>query len=146
MAMKRVLFYTAEKLTEELASAEVSGQLNRKLDILSSAAVLIIDELGYLSLSKQTSRLFFQMVSKRYEMGSIIVTSNKPFEQRSEIFNDDFAASAILDRLLHHSYPFLINGKSFSLKNINQISLIVLTGVLNSNRNIAQIWDEINMN
>ena len=116
--MKRVLFYTAEKLTEELASAEVSGQLNKKLDILSRIDLLIIDELGYLSLSKQTSRLFFQLISKRYEKGSIIVTSNKPFEQWGEIFNDDIVASAILDRLLHHSYPFLINGKSFRLKNI----------------------------
>lgn len=117
--MKRVLFYTAEKLTEELASAEVSGQLNKKLDTLSRVDLLIIDELGYLSLSKQTSRLFFQMISKRYEKGSIIVTSNKPFEEWGEIFNDDTVASAILDRLLHHSYPFLINGKSFRLKNIN---------------------------
>ena len=117
--MKRVMFYTAEKLTEELASAEVSGQLNKKLDILSRVDLLIIDELGYLSLSKQTSRLFFQMISKRYEKGSIIVTSNKPFEEWGEIFNDDTVASAILDRLLHHSYPFLINGKSFRLKNIN---------------------------
>lgn len=118
--MKRVLFYTAEKLTEELASAEVSGQLNKKLDILSRIDLLIIDELGYLSLSKQTSRLFFQLISKRYEKGSIIVTSNKPFEQWGEIFNDDIVAAAILDRLLHHSYPFLINGKSFRLKNITK--------------------------
>ncbi|HMQ70651.1 MAG TPA: IS21-like element helper ATPase IstB [Ignavibacteria bacterium] len=119
-AMKRVLFYTAEKLTEELASAEVSGQLNKKLDILARVDLLIIDELGYLSLSKQTSRLFFQMISRRYEKGSVIVTSNKPFEQWGEIFNDEIVASAILDRLLHHSYPFLINGKSFRLKNISK--------------------------
>lgn len=118
--MKRVLFYSAEKLTEELASAEVSGQLNKKLEILSRIDLLIIDELGYLSLSKQTSRLFFQLISKRYEKGSIIVTSNKPFEQWGEIFNDDIVAAAILDRLLHHSYPFLINGKSFRLKNITK--------------------------
>lgn len=119
-SMKRVLFYTAEKLTEELASAEVSGQLNKKLDTLSRVDLLIIDELGYLTLSKQTSKLFFQLISKRYEKGSIIVTSNKPFEQWGEIFNDDIVASAILDRLLHHSYPFFINGKSFRLKNINK--------------------------
>lgn len=118
--MKRVLFYSAEKLTEELASAEVSGQLNKKLEILSRIDLLIIDELGYLSLSKQTSRLLFQLISKRYEKGSIIVTSNKPFEQWGEIFNDDIVAAAILDRLLHHSYPFLINGKSFRLKNITK--------------------------
>ncbi len=119
-ALKRVLFYTAEKLTEELASAEVSGQLNKKLDIFSRVDLLIIDELGYLTLSKQTSKLFFHKVSKRYEKGSIIVTTNKPFEEWGEIFNDEIVASAILDRLLHHSYPFLINGKSFRLKYINK--------------------------
>ena len=82
--------------------------------------LLIIDELGYLSLTKQTAKLFFQLVSKRYEKGSIIMTSNKPFEQWGEIFNDEVVAAAILDRLLHHSYPFLISGKSFRLKNINK--------------------------
>ena len=81
---------------------------------------MIIDELGYLSLTKQTAKLFFQLVSKRYEKGSIIITSNKPFEQWGEIFADDVVAAAILDRLLHHSYPFLINGKSFRMKNIDK--------------------------
>ena len=75
-----------------------------------------MDELGYLSLTKQTAKLFFQLVSKRYEKASTIVTSNKPFEQWGEIFNDDVVASAILDRLLHHSYPFLINGRNFRMK------------------------------
>jgi DNA replication protein DnaC len=119
-ARKRVLFFTAERLTEELAAAEVSGRLNKMLDVLTSIDLLIIDELGYLSLTKQTARLFFQLVSKRYERGSIIVTSNKPFEQWGEIFNDEVVAAAILDRLLHHSYPFLINGKSYRLKNLNK--------------------------
>jgi DNA replication protein DnaC len=115
---KRVLFYSAEKLTDELASAEVSGQLNSKLESLARLDLIIIDELGYLSLSNQTSKLFFQLVSKRYEKGSIILTSNKPFEEWGEIFNDDVVASAILDRLLHHCYPFFINGDSFRLKNM----------------------------
>lgn len=119
-ARKRVLFYTAEHLTQELAAAEVSGRLNKMLDIMTRVDLLIIDELGYLSLTKQTAKLFFQLVSKRYEKGSIIVTSNKPFEQWGEIFNDEVVAAAILDRLLHHSYPFLINGKSFRLKTINK--------------------------
>ena len=113
---KRVLFYSAEKLTEELAAAEVSGTLNAKLESLARLDLLIIDELGYLTLSNQTAKLFFQLVSKRYERGSIIVTSNKPFEDWGDIFNDEVVASAILDRMLHHSYPFFINGKSFRLK------------------------------
>ena len=119
-ARKRVVFYTAEQLTQELAAAEVSGRLNKMLDIMTRVDLLIIDELGYLSLTKQTAKLFFQLVSKRYEKGSIIMTSNKPFEQWGEIFNDEVVAAAILDRLLHHSYPFLISGKSFRLKNINK--------------------------
>jgi DNA replication protein DnaC len=121
-ARKRVLFFTAEQLTAQLAAAEVSGRLNHFLDQLARADLVIIDELGYLALSKQTARLFFQLVSKRYEKGSIIITSNKPFEQWGEIFTDDVVASAILDRLLHHSYPFLINGKSFRTKNLNKAS------------------------
>jgi len=119
-ARKRVLFFTAEQLTAQLAAAEVSGRLTTLLDQLGRADLLIIDELGYLSLTKQTAKLFFQLVSKRYEKGSIVITSNKPFEQWGEIFADDVVAAAILDRLLHHSYPFLINGKSFRMKNISK--------------------------
>lgn len=117
---KRVMFYTAEQLTVMLAGAEVSGNLTKALESLSRVDLLIIDELGYLSLTKQTAKLFFQLISKRYETGSIIITTNKPFEEWGEIFNDDIVASAILDRLLHHSYPFLINGKSFRLKNLTK--------------------------
>jgi DNA replication protein DnaC len=120
-AGKRVLFYSAERLTDELAAAEVSGMLNKKLDTLLRLDLLIIDELGYLSLSNQTAKLFFQLISKRYEKGSVIVTTNKPFEQWGEIFNDDVVAAAVLDRLLHHSYPFYINGKSYRLKNIENL-------------------------
>lgn len=117
-AQKRVLFFTADQLTQHLAVAEVSNRLNVVLDQLTRVDLLIIDELGYLSLSKQTAKLFFQLVAKRYESGSIIVTTNKPFDQWGEIFNDDIVAGAILDRLLHHSYPFLINGKSYRMKQI----------------------------
>jgi DNA replication protein DnaC len=118
-ARKRVLFFTAEQLTSLLASAEVSGNLNKTLESLSRVDLIIIDELGYLSLTKQTAKLFFQLISKRYESGSIIITTNKPFEEWGQVFNDDVVATAVLDRLLHHSYPFLINGKSFRLKNIS---------------------------
>jgi DNA replication protein DnaC len=117
-AQKRVLFFTADQLTQHLAVAEISNRLNLVLDQLTRVDLLIIDELGYLTLSKQTAKLFFQLVAKRYESGSIIVTTNKPFDQWGEIFNDDIVAGAILDRLLHHSYPFLINGKSYRMKQI----------------------------
>jgi len=115
---KRVLFFTAEKLIEQLNAADVSGKLPSYLDIMGRIDLLIIDELGYLKMTRQSAELFFKLIAKRYEKGSIIVTSNKAFEQWGEIFMDDIVAAAILDRLLHHSYPFFIQGKSFRMKNI----------------------------
>lgn len=116
-ARKRVSFYTAEQITSLLASSDISGQLNKFIDSLGRLDLLIIDELGYLELSKKTASLFFRLIAKRYEKGSIVITSNKPFEQWGVIFQDDIVASAILDRLLHHCYPFFIQGKSFRMKN-----------------------------
>ena len=115
---KRVLFFTAEKLIEQLNAADVSGKLPSYLDIMGRIDLLIIDELGYLKMTRQSAELFFKLIAKRYEKGSIIVTSNKAFEQWGEIFMDDIVAAAILDRLLHHSYPFFIQGKSFRMKNL----------------------------
>lgn len=114
----RVLYTHAQNLLEQLVTAEAAGVLNKTLDSLSRYDLLIIDELGYLSFTKDASRIFFQLVSKKYEKTSCIVTTNKPFELWGEIFNDEIVASAILDRLLHHSHPVLISGKSFRMKNI----------------------------
>lgn len=116
---KRVLFFTAEKLIEELQAADVSGKLTSFMELMGRVDLLIIDELGYLKLTRQSAELFFKLIAKRYEKGSVIVTSNKAFEQWGEIFVDEVVASAILDRLLHHCYPFFIQGKSFRMKNIN---------------------------
>ena len=114
---KRVAFYTAEEITISLTIAEVNGTLNKLLDSLRRLDLLIIDELGYLQLNKKTATLFFSLIARRYEKGSTIITSNKPFEEWGQIFDDDVVASAILDRLLHHCYTFLIQGKSFRMKN-----------------------------
>jgi len=115
-ARKRVLMYAAEDLINELTAYEVSNQLPAFLDTLSRIDLLIIDELGYLNLSKQSAALFFKLISKRYEKTSTIITSNKAFEEWGDIFADDVVAAAILDRLLHHCYPFFIQGKSYRLK------------------------------
>lgn len=117
---KRILFYSAEQLTKLLAISEVNGNLNKFLDSLANLHLLIIDELGYLELTQKTARLFFQLITKRYEKGSLIITSNKPFEEWGSIFQDEVVASAILDRLLHHCYPFFIQGKSFRMKNFDK--------------------------
>ena len=115
---KRVMFSSAEYLTELLAAADVARTLPSLLRSLMRVDLLIIDELGYLELSKKTATLFFQIITKRYEKGSIIITSNKPFEQWGQIFSDDILATAILDRVLHHCYPFFIQGKSFRMKSL----------------------------
>ena len=86
--------------------------------MLSRLDLIIIDELGYLEITAQAASLFFRVISRRYEKGSIIITSNKPFEEWGQIFKDDVVASAILDRLLHHSYPFFIQGKSYRMKQL----------------------------
>lgn len=118
LKQKRVAFYSADNLTQLLATHEVTGSLKSILETLSKVDLLIIDELGYIELNKKTATLFFQLIAKRYEKGSVIITSNKPFEDWGQIFNDDVVASAIIDRLLHHCFPFFINGKSFRMKNL----------------------------
>jgi DNA replication protein DnaC len=78
--------------------------------------LLIIDEIGYLPIDRQGANLFFQLVSRRYERGSIIITSNQSLGAWGEVFGDAVIASAILDRLLHHSITINIKGESFRLK------------------------------
>jgi len=115
---KRVMFFTAEELSKNLLSAEFSNRVAEYIESLYRLDLLIIDELGYLELNKAAGALFFKLISKKYENGSIIITTNKPFEEWNEIFGETVLASAILDRLLHHCHPFLINGKSYRMKEL----------------------------
>jgi DNA replication protein DnaC len=117
-ARRRTMFFTAESLILQLIASEVSGQLPAFLETLGRLDLLIIDELGYLEITSQAAALFFRLISKRYEKGSIIVTSNKPFEDWGQIFKDEVVAAAILDRLLHHCYPFFIQGKSYRMRQL----------------------------
>jgi DNA replication protein DnaC len=78
---------------------------------------LIIDELGYMPITKEQANLLFQLVSIRYEKGSIILTSNYNFEDWGQIFQDNIVAAAIIDRIVHHARIFYINGSSYRLKN-----------------------------
>src|SRR5262249_49097479 len=92
------------------------GKLEERLKLLSQPQLLIIDEIGYLPIDRQGANLFFQLVSRRYERGSIIITSNQSLGAWGEVFGDQVIASAILDRLLHHSITVNIKGESFRLK------------------------------
>ena len=115
---QRVKFISAEDLTNELIAANYSNTITDYLESMSRIELLIIDEIGYLDLSREVASLFFRLISKRYEKSSTIITSNKEFQEWGQIFNDDVIATAILDRLLHHSHPFLINGPSYRMKDL----------------------------
>ena len=83
-----------------------------------SYSLLIIDEVGYLPLDKDASILLFQLIAKRYEKKSIIITTNKTFNEWGEIFGDSVLANVILDRLLHHSKVYTIKGRSYRTKDV----------------------------
>lgn len=113
-ARQRVLFYQVAELMDQLVHAEAAGTLPGKLVDLSRLDLLILDELGYLSLDRRRANLFFQVVSRLYEKGSVIVTTNRRFESWADIFaGDAVIAGAILDRLLHHRHILAINGPSY---------------------------------
>jgi DNA replication protein DnaC len=111
-----VYFTTLDDMVRNLREAEVSGRFAKKLQTYLKPAVLIVDEVGYLPLSRAEGNMVFQLVSRRYERGSIILTSNKTFGEMGQVFGDEVLASAILDRLLHHAEVIAINGPSYRLK------------------------------
>lgn len=116
---KRVAFYTVQELLDHLAVCHATGMLPKRLVELSRMDLLILDELGYLALDTLRANLFFQVVSRLYEKGSIILTTNRRFETWADIFaGDGVIASAILDRLLHHRHLIAINGKSYRTDDI----------------------------
>jgi DNA replication protein DnaC len=116
MAKYRVGFVTVQKLLEELLLSAKDGSLLDKLLGYSRLNLLIIDELGYMPVTKEQANLLFRLVSMRYEKGSIILTSNYNFDEWGEIFSDHVVAAAIIDRLVHHAHIFYINGTSYRLK------------------------------
>ncbi|MER8524671.1 IS21-like element helper ATPase IstB, partial [Mesorhizobium sp. M1076] len=111
-----VQFVTAATLVAMLAKAHDDGSLEKQLTTLSRPKLLIIDELGYLPFEANAAHLFFQLVSRRYERGSILITSNRSVGKWGSVFGDPVVATAILDRLLHHSTVITIRGDSYRLR------------------------------
>jgi len=93
-----------------------SGQLDERLKFYTTPRLLIIDEIGYLPIERLGANLFFQLISRRYERGPMILTSNQSFGAWGEVFGDRVIATAILDRLLHHAVTLNIRGNSYRLK------------------------------
>jgi DNA replication protein DnaC len=119
-----VLFVSATTLLAALARAEADGQLDAKLTYFAKPKLLVIDELGYLPFEKRAAHLFFQLVAKRYERGSLLITTNQLVSQWGAVFGDDVLAAAILDRLLHHSHTLMIQGESYRLKQKKKAGLL----------------------
>jgi len=112
-----VLFANTIDVVNTLSAAQAQGALKTNLKRYLSPALLILDELGYLPIDQRGADLLFQVISQRYERGSIVITSNKAFKQWPTIFNGDSTiTSAVLDRLLHHAETILIEGASFRMK------------------------------
>jgi|SRR5690554_6712704 len=112
----KVLFRNALTLVEELELAEMKGELKKRLTQLSKYDLIIIDELGYLPMSRQSRYNLFQLINSLYEYRSIILTTNKDFTSWGEFFHDDNVAVPIIDRIIHHSHIFMLGGESYRLK------------------------------
>lgn len=111
-----IYFTTLDDMIRQLHEAETAGRFAKKLQTYLKPAVLVVDEVGYLPLARPEANMVFQLISRRYERGSVIVTSNKSFSEWGQVFGDDVLAAAILDRLLHHCDVVSINGPSYRLK------------------------------
>lgn len=112
----RVLFTSAAHLIAALTKALAEGRLEEKIKFYTTPRLLIIDEIGYLPIDRTGANLFFQLISRRYERGPMILTSNQSFGAWGEVFGDRVIATAILDRLLHHAVTLNIRGNSYRLK------------------------------
>ena len=111
-------FINCNDLIETLKKAHSHNRLDEKLKTLAKYRLLIIDEVGYLPIDLEAANMLFQLINKRYEKNSTIITTNKPFSKWGELFGDNMIANAILDRLLHHSHVISITGKSYRTKDI----------------------------
>ena len=119
-----VLFTPATTLVAQLAKAHAEGRLEERLTHYAKPKLLIIDELGYLPFEPDAAHLFFQLVSRRYERGAMLVTSNRAVGEWGSVFGDAVVATAILDRLLHHSHVVTIRGDSYRLREKRRSGLL----------------------
>jgi len=117
LAGHSVRFTTAVDIINTLTAAQINHRLKTELKKLISPSVLVIDEVGYLPIDKTGADLLFQVISQRYEQGSIVLTTNQPYNSWPKLFNNDATlTSAVLDRLLHHAETVVLEGKSYRMK------------------------------
>ncbi len=115
---------TCQELMEKLLKAKQQNRLSTKIKSLCNLKILAIDEIGYQNLTAEEASLFFQLISKRYEKGTLILTTNKAFGQWGELLGDTAIATATLDRLLHYASVFILKGESYRLKKRKALGII----------------------
>jgi DNA replication protein DnaC len=113
---RRVYYGTLADLITSLEEAQAAGRLQARVKILTHPALLVVDEIGYLPISRTGAMLFFQLMTRRYEQASTVLTSNKGFEEWGEVFGDDVMAAALIDRLVHHCHIVTIRGNSYRMR------------------------------
>ena len=116
LAGPRVAFATATQWVARLAEAKRQSRLEAEIKRLASTPLIIVDEVGYIPFDPEAANLMFELVSSRYERASMIVTSNKPFSGWGQIFGDDAVATAMIDRLIHHSEILSLKGDSYRVR------------------------------
>jgi DNA replication protein DnaC len=114
---RRVYYGTLADLIRSLEEAQQAGHLMQRMKTLVFPSLLLVDEIGFLPITRTGGMLFFQLISRRYEHASTVLTSNKPFDEWGEIFGDDVMAAALIDRLVHHSHLVNIRGNSYRMRN-----------------------------
>ena len=113
---RRVYYGTLAELITSLEEAQAAGHLQQRLKVLTHPALLVVDEIGYLPVTRTGAMLFFQLMSRRYEAASTVLTSNKGFEEWGQVLGDEVMAAALIDRLLHHCHIVSIRGNSYRLR------------------------------
>ena len=119
---RRIYFGTLSDLIESLEEAHAAGRLKQRLKTLTHPALLIVDEIGYLTVTANGAKLFFQLINSRYGRASTVLTSNKGFEEWGEILHDEVMAAALLDRLLHRCHIVNIRGNSYRMRDHRELS------------------------
>ncbi|HEV2079451.1 MAG TPA: ATP-binding protein [Allosphingosinicella sp.] len=118
---RRVYYGTLSDLITSLEEAQAASRLQQRLKVLTHPSLLVVDEIGYLPISRTGAMLFFQLMTRRYERASTVLTSNKGFEEWGLIFGDEVMAAALIDRLLHHCHVVSIRGNSYRLRHQREL-------------------------
>jgi len=129
---RRVYYGTLIDLITSLEEAQAAGNLTRRLAILTHPSLLVVDEIGYLPINHTGAVLFFQLMNRRYEKASTVLTSNKGFEEWGEVLGDDVMAAALIDRVLHHCHLVNIRGNSYRMREHTELYRALQSDVENS--------------